>query len=53
MYVLGFDMLVLTSGAWPLNQSGTGEFKVPAEVNMLNVRYIQFDSMLIALVHVC
>ncbi|GAB5592584.1 hypothetical protein Unana1_07484 [Umbelopsis nana] len=28
----GFDMLVLTSGAWPLNQSGTGEFKVPAEL---------------------
>lgn len=26
-------MLVLTSGAWPLNQSMAGEFKVPEEVS--------------------
>jgi hypothetical protein len=26
-------MLVLTSGAWPLNASMAGEFKVPEEVN--------------------
>lgn len=32
--LLGFEMLVLTSGAWPLNQSMAGEFKVPEEVNM-------------------
>ncbi|KAG2177587.1 hypothetical protein INT44_008099 [Umbelopsis vinacea] len=30
--LLGFEMLVLTSGAWPLNQSMAGEFKVPEEL---------------------
>ncbi|CAO3666159.1 unnamed protein product [Umbelopsis vinacea] len=28
----GFEMLVLTSGAWPLNQSSAGEFTIPAEL---------------------
>jgi hypothetical protein len=28
-------MLVLTSGAWPLNSSSVGEFKVPEEVGEL------------------
>ncbi|KAH8552618.1 Cullin [Umbelopsis sp. PMI_123] len=30
--IKGFEMLVLTSGAWPLNQSTAGEFKVPEEL---------------------
>ncbi|KAI8582431.1 hypothetical protein K450DRAFT_227154 [Umbelopsis ramanniana AG] len=30
--IKGFEMLVLTSGAWPLNQSMAGEFKVPEEL---------------------
>ncbi|KAG2185928.1 hypothetical protein INT43_002366 [Umbelopsis isabellina] len=30
--VKGFEMLVLTSGAWPLNASSIGEFKVPEEL---------------------
>lgn len=32
---IGFEMLVLTSGAWPLNQSSAGEFTIPAEVRMI------------------